>query len=328
VAASLRVSRVAPAVRGSRDNVPVKMDCASLVLLTHCGYKRRMATPPVNPGSGICTLNKPTVIAVATDPRFRHSRPTNAFSDPMNLPAVVGPLYGQDLTSSYGRTPPGKYDQGKTVVELEPKMRALLKVFATDDTNGITPRLFNTFLQKSSRVRFFDDRHLNHAVAYHDNIKAFCRNALGAPSTGAQIHGKIRIHQALKAARWDINKMVPPRDLSPPALYNGSKYMGWGDWTNGLALVADGIQYAYCIATRYCYDSRLKKYTLAIRFVFYDVFGLDDEDLRKFGAAESPFKPIAAMAGITAWWQLQHQHGYAPLITRMIVDRNYEVAAV
>jgi hypothetical protein len=214
------------------------------------------------------------------------------------------------------------------VAELEPKLRALLGIFAKQDTEGIAARLLNTFLQKSSKVRFFDDRQLNHAVAYHDNVKAFCRNALGAPNIGAETHGKVRIHQALKAVRWDINKMTAPTDLAPPALNKGGRFFGTEDWANGLVLAVDGIQYAYCIATKYCYDSRLGKYTISIRFVFYDVFGLDDVDLERFGAkSNAPVQPLAAAKGITAWWQLQHQHRYAPLVTRMIVDRNYEVAA-
>jgi hypothetical protein len=256
-------------------------------------------------------------------------RPTNAFPDSMHLPGVIGPLYGQDLTSSIGRKPPGNYDQGKTVAELVPKMRQLLRIFAANDGERFATRLFDAFLQKQSSPRFFDDRQLNRAVAYHDNVKAFCRRALGAPNMGAPTDGKVGIHQALKAARWDINKIVSPTNLGPPAVYNGVKELGWGDWGNGLALAADGIQYAYCVATRYCYDSRLAKYSISISFIFYDVFGLDDEDLRRFGAENSQrITTISPRAGITAWWQLQHQHGYAPLVTRMIVDRNFEVPAV
>jgi hypothetical protein len=217
----------------------------------------------------------------------------------------------------------------RTIAELEPKMRDLLRIFAANDRDGIATRIFNTFLRKQSSPRFFDDRQLNHAVAYHDNIKAFCRNALGAPNTGANTHGKVRIHQALKAAAWDINKIQGPTDLGVPALNNGIRALGTDDWGNGLVLAVDGIQYAYCVATRYCYDSRLSKYSISIRFTFYDVFGLDDEDLRRFGVANgSALRPNPARVGITAWWQLQHQHGYAPLVTRMIVDRNFDVPAV
>ncbi|WNG22435.1 SH3 domain-containing protein [Cystobacter fuscus] len=36
----------------------------------------------------------------------------------------------------------------------------------------------------------------------------------------------------------------------------------------------------------------------------------------------SPSPPTA----ITAWWQLQHQHGYAPLITRIAFEREFRVS--
>jgi hypothetical protein len=35
-----------------------------------------------------------------------------------------------------------------------------------------------------------------------------------------------------------------------------------------------------------------------------------------------------AGVGITAWWQLQHQHNYAPLVTRIILEKTLEVQAV
>jgi hypothetical protein len=112
-------------------------------------------------------------------------------------------------------------------------MRQLLRIFAANDGAGFATRLFDAFLQKQSSPRFFDDRQLNRAVAYHDNVKAFCRRALGAPNMGDPTDGKVRIHQALKAARWDINKIVSPTNLGPPAVYNGVKELGWGDWVMG-----------------------------------------------------------------------------------------------
>jgi hypothetical protein len=35
----------------------------------------------------------------------------------------------------------------------------------------------------------------------------------------------------------------------------------------------------------------------------------------------------AAAVGITAWWQLQHQHGYAPLVTRIVIEKMHDVSA-
>lgn len=63
------------------------------------------------------------------------------------------------------------------------------------------------------------------------------------------------------------------------------------------------------------------RYHLKLRFVFYDVFGLDDEDLIEYGASSDSWMNSDASIGITAWWQLQHQYAYAPLVTRIIVDK-------
>jgi hypothetical protein len=68
------------------------------------------------------------------------------------------------------------------------------------------------------------------------------------------------------------------------------------------------------------------RYCIGLKYIFYDVVGLDD-DLREFGAASEWFGASTASVGITAWWQLQHQHGYAPLVTRITVDKDFEAPA-
>ncbi len=99
------------------------------------------------------------------------------------------------------------------------------------------------------------------------------------------------------------------------------------DFNNGLGLMINGVQYAYVVATRYPYDKASSKCSITLRFLFYDVFGLDDDDLNEYGASSDGFLSSKASVGITAWWQLQHQHGYAPLVTRIVLERTYEVPA-
>jgi hypothetical protein len=114
----------------------------------------------------------------------------------------------------------------------------------------------------------------------------------------------------------------------------------------------NGVQHVYAVATHYRYDQALNQYCIGLKYIFYDVFGLDDEDLKKDGIASYyarlafagrnaaqlllPLQPLltpsldtAALAciGITAWWQLQHQHNYVPLITRAIVRKVYVAPA-
>jgi len=140
--------------------------------------------------------------------------------------------------------------------------------------------------------------------------------------------GKTRIHQALKNANWDITKIVIPTDLGVPAFNLGSKIFTTQDFDNGLGVMINGVQHAYVIATHYYYDQPNAEYHIKLKFVFYDVFGLDDDDLNEYGEKSDSIIGSTAGIGITAWWQLQHQHAYAPLVTRIVLERQYKVPAI
>jgi len=290
----------------------------------------------------------PKVVAIATDKAIRP--PLATFPDPVNLSGAIQPQYGQDITYGYGRAAPGKEDVGATPDILKPKMRKLLTVFASGDRSGMATRLFDAFLQASGHpVTYFDNPALNAAIATHPNIRFFCDAALSAPNLLKKSPpGAIRIHQALKKAGWDITKIQAPTDLGVPAFNQGLQTLRTGDFDNGLGLMINGVQHAYVVATHYFHDKTANCYCIRLKYIFYDVFGLDDEDLRKNGAASdfsgvadavsrsvpqlSPFRePIVsgfqAGVGITAWWQLQHQHNYAPLVTRAIVTKEYVAPA-
>jgi hypothetical protein len=269
-------------------------------------------------------LKQPKVIAIAKD---TYLKPKTAFPDPLNLPGVPAPKYGQDISKSVGRAAPDKMSVGEKLDELKKKMRELLQIFASGDKSGMSARLFNRFLSKQTSVIYFDDNSLNSAASRHQNIIDFMSMALSAPNSPLKSAGKTRIHQALKKANWDINKIVAPTDLGVPAFNIGSKSFSSGDFNNGLGLMINGVQYVYVVATKYNYDEGKKKYSLTLKFIFYDVFGLDDEDLTEFGASSDGVFSSNAAIGITAWWQLQHQHGFAPLVTRIILEKQFEVPA-
>lgn len=267
----------------------------------------------------------PKIVAIATD---KYLTPTHTSFDP-DLPGLP-PKYGQDFTFGVGRAAPGGHDVGNTEAELKPKMKELLSEFASHDTTGMAERLFAQFLKKNSSIFYFIDTDLNAAAAAHANIKHFCNAALGAPFPFGTppAPGTTRIHQALKAASWDIGKLVAPTDLGVPAFNTGSKVQGSEDFGNGLGLMINGVQHVYVVATHYHYDATSSMYHIALKYMFYDVFGLDDDDLQEFGATSDGWSSTDAAIGITAWWQLQHQHGYAPLVTRIVVERTYEVLAI
>jgi hypothetical protein len=279
-----------------------------------------------------CTQNRlaqPKVVAVARD---TYLTPLYAFADTTNLVAPYVPKFGQDLSFGRGRPAPGRQSVGTTEATLKERMSKLLTIFAAGDRFGMARRLFNAFLTPQRSVTFFEDKDLNAAAASHGNIEAFCKAAMSIPTIpvvwgrggGAPPPApKARIHQALKAAGWDVNKVVAPSDLGVPAFNDGNKSFSTGDFDNGLGLMINGVQYVYALATHYRYDSAASAYCIRVRFIFYDVFGLDDDDLKEFGA-DSDYNVSAAEVGITAWWQLQHQFGYAPLVTRVVVEKTYE----
>jgi hypothetical protein len=272
----------------------------------------------------------PKVVAIATDEKV--STGTHPFPD-RTLPVPV-PKYGQDLTFGVGRRAPNGEDVGSTEAELKSKMEKLLVVFANGDDTGMASRLFKRFLAKQSQVTYFDDPDLTAAADDHKNIDHFCRAAWGGPSATRGIPpdpGTTRIHQALKAANWDINKLVAPTDLDPPAFDRGSLFWRTKDWNNGLHLMINGVQHVYVIATHYVYNKDLSTYLICLTYVFYDVFGLDDDDLKEYGTDNTHWYETVfgsmwdqwARPGITAWWQLQHQHAYAPLVTRIVLQRTF-----
>jgi hypothetical protein len=266
------------------------------------------------------------IVAVARD---HYLKPTYPFADPIHLPGLTPPKYGQDFKFGYARAAPKGHDVGKTPAVLIPKMRRLLDRFAAGDKSGMAKRLFDAFLMKRADVSYFDDVSLTGAAAKHPNIECFCAAALAAPGSPAPPPGKTRIHQALKAANWDIANLVAPTDLGVPALNEGTAGMHTGDYDNGLGLMINGIQYVYVLAHGYAYDPKEAKYWIALKYIFYDVFGLDDDDLDEYGDKEDGLMSMSTFAGvgITAWWQLQHQHAYAPLVTRIVLKKTFEVSA-
>jgi hypothetical protein len=276
--------------------------------------------------SALAHLARPLLVAVATD---KYLTPTTPFPDPDYLVGIPDPMYGQDISFGVRRAAPKGHSVGTAPADLKPKMRKLLDIFASKDRSGMAKRLFDAFLTDSSRPpEYFDDRSLNAAATVHTNIDVFCSASLSAPNSHHKAAtGRTRIHQALRAANWDINKVSIPTDLGVPAFNLGSKAFSTDDFANGLGLMINGVQHVYVLATHYSHDATSNRYSITLRFVLYDVFGLDDDDLREFGATSDSVFSSSAAIGITAWWQLQHQHGYAPLVTRVIVDRTYEAPA-
>jgi hypothetical protein len=242
---------------------------------------------------------------------------------------------GQDVTHAANREAPiipvsgilfpQRYSVGTDEGTLRNKMNRLLDVFAEGDTSGMAKRLFSEFMKKNKSIEVFTDKALDKAIEKHENFIAFSDRTLAAPGTQGTNPNRKRIHQALKEANWDINKVVLIDDLGVPAFNLGSKTWGTGDFSNGLGLMINGVQYVFVYVEQYDYNSCEQQYKIRLKFVLYDVFGLDDDDLIEFGAS-SDWNISDAKQGITAWWQLQHQFDYAPLITKAVIYKDYTVS--
>jgi hypothetical protein len=83
--------------------------------------------------------------------------------------------------------------------------------------------------------------------------------------------------------------------------------------------------------TKYHYDSCKHQYEIELEFHLYDIFGIDSTDMGRFGSGgeykNEEWVPVAGQStkGISSWWQLQHQHGFAPLLTKMVAKRHWTV---
>jgi hypothetical protein len=270
-------------------------------------------------------LKRPFLIAQATDATLRPSvfQPVN---DDIFLGAPVP--FGQDVAHSTGRAAPDGQSVATTQAALESKMRLLLGEFAANDTTGMAKRLFDSFLARNSSVLVFTDSALDSAISKHPNFVAFADRTVSAPGTPGANPARIRIDQALQAARWDINRLSAITDLGVPAFNIGSKIRGTEDFGNGLGVMINGVQYVFVFVQAYEYHSCTEEYKIKLKFALYDVFGLDDDDLAEFGADSDSVLSSTAAKGITAWWQLQHQFDFAPLLTRGVVELDFTVSTM
>ena len=269
-------------------------------------------------------LNPVELAAVA---RFDDLELTHEFRDPdASLPPLTM-KFGRDFEHGRGGAlPEGLVEVGSDEATLKRKMRVLLGAFAGNDPHGKARRLFDAFLSKQARPKIWRDDDLDATGRSHGNMVHFARAALNDPAWSKHDPGRRRIHQALRRARWDVRGIVPPRDLGVPAFNRGRKYLGTVDYNNGLVLMINGVQHVHVFATGYRHEPGQNRYCVRLRYALYDVFGLDDEDVRVFGADGGFFGDRPASEGFTAWWQLQHQFDYAPLVTRVNFTREFTAA--
>jgi hypothetical protein len=283
-------------------------------------------------------LKKPFMIAKAKE-----------YKDPKAVPipflimdSTAGPVvlqFGQDFTYGTNRPLPVGDSQGTDEYDLKEHMNDILHEFAKNESGGkyraklsdedrVPWRAYEYFQQKHSDITIYTDPALDKLVADADKFETYPERVLNAPGTANAVNpNKALIHQLLAAAAWDINKLPLIEDIGVVAFNSGNKYVGTGDWGNGLKAMIDTVQYVLVFVDQYQYDSCNNVYNISLIFELYDVFGLDDQDVRDHGT-ESPGGSSGAGKGITAWWQLQHQFNYAPMITKAVVKREFTISTL
>jgi hypothetical protein len=217
--------------------------------------------------------------------------------------------FGKDITYGTG----GKLPFGEEVSSVEADLKRIVAVLpATYDTTPKAANEFKAFLKKNAFPQIYTDPALDTTVASDDNFIGFSDYT-------------IRLHQALKINGWNINTVPELVGLGVLAFNAGNPYpiLNSADHANGLTIMIDTVAHTLVFVKDYTYSSSRGKYDIELLFELYDAFGLDDEDMAKAGYKAKLVNRLEENKGFTAWWQLQHQFAYAPLVTRVSITRRF-----
>jgi hypothetical protein len=226
--------------------------------------------------------------------------------------------------------------QPATEADLRQKILVLPKTYGYS-TQPMAANEFNAFLMKNSAVHIYTDPHLDQTVLSDDHFKAFSDFTLNAPGLGHYDPARPRLHQFLQIVGWNINYVTPQKlkDFSKKnpwgvlAFDEGSRQvpipiMGTsGDFANGLKIMIDSVCHTLIFVKDYSYSSKSNKYDIELLFELYDGFGLNDANIHLAGYKAQTGNRFPENEGFTAWWQLQHQLAYAPLVTKVSVTRRF-----
>jgi hypothetical protein len=231
--------------------------------------------------------------------------------------------FGNDITYGTG----GKLPFGEQVSSVEADLKKIILVLAKtyDKTGTKAANEFNEFLKKKSTPPIYSDPALDSTVESDDNFIAFSDFTLNAPGGRHYDPARIRLHQALRSNGWDVNKVVELIGLGVLAFNDGNPYPVFNsrDHANGLTIMIDTVAHALIFVSDYSYSSSRGTYDIELVFELYDAFGLDDEDMAKAGYKAKLANRLEENRGFTAWWQLQHQFAYAPLVTKVALTRRF-----
>jgi len=227
--------------------------------------------------------------------------------------------FGGDITHGTGGKVPFGEKASDKEDELKKKIMVLPKSF---DKTGKAKKEFEEFLKKNSAQTIYTDPDLDKTIAGDENFIAFSDFTLNVPGSKHYNAGRVRIHQVLKTHNWDIRQVNPITGLGTAAFDRGSPVTGSDNYGDGLKIMIDAVAHVLVYVSSYVLYPA-DRYEITLIFELWDCFGLDDEDIQKFGYKAKMQNQFSENEGFTAWWQLQHQFDYSPLMTKATVTRSF-----
>lgn len=145
----------------------------------------------------------------------------------------------------------------------------------------------------------------------------------------------------LKQVNWDLSK-IKENDL---VRFDNVAFNTSTNHDNGLTILIDAVEHIEVYIEEYKLVTN-NKYYLKLKFILYDTFGLDLEDVKKFGKRNSTsgWRYVSDWdndtakiyvqnnygIGFTSWWLLQHKFNHKPYVTKSVlfVEGNFDKGEV
>ena len=137
------------------------------------------------------------------------------------------------------------------------------------------------------------------------------------------------LHKALRVVNGDISRLSISNYIGQ---FNIKRPMfsSFSDKLHGLTFALNDTWGFKVTLLNYRYDATTKKYWAKLKFDVFDHFGLDKDDVEKFGSMENVQKQAGEYAsvaldsicqqaadGFGSWFILQYKRGYKPFVTMM-----------
>ena len=134
------------------------------------------------------------------------------------------------------------------------------------------------------------------------------------------------LHKALRVVNGDISRLsisnyIGQFNIKRPV------FSSFSDKRHGLTFALNDTWGFKVTLLNYRYDATTKKYWAKLKFDVFDHFGLDKDDVVKFGSMEKVQDRAGKLApdsicqqaadGFCSWFILQYKRGYKPFVTMM-----------